>query len=113
MSEYTDAVSDELRQSMEEEERRMRELTQLFGTDIVEQARRIDVADLNMNEKMTAVISDGVRKLKALRTDPGAQANLVNGMDPGSRLVLCMWIMDMGLVEKIRGIESDSDAGRE
>lgn len=113
MSEHTDTVSDELRQSLEEEERRIKELTLLFGADIVEYAQRIDVADLNMNEKMTAAISDGVRKLKALRTDSDAQIELINGMDPGSRLVLCMWIMDMGLVEKIRGHDADPNAGRE
>lgn len=113
MSEHADTVSDELRLSMEEEEHRIKELTLLFGADTVAQARQIDVADLNMNEKMMTVISDGVRKLKALKTDPKAQAGLINGMDPGSRLVLCMWIMDMGLVEKIRGLDSGPDAGGE
>lgn len=103
MSEYSDAASDDLRQSLEEEERLIRELVRLFGEDIVAQARQIDVADLNMNEKMADAISNGVRSLKALRTDPDAQHRLISGMDPGTRLVLCMWIMDMGLLQKISG----------
>lgn len=113
MSEHTETVSDELRQSMEEEECRIRELAMLFGADTVAQATQIDVADLNMNEKMTAAISQGVRKLKALREDPDAQAEMIKGMDPGSRLVLCMWIMDMGLVGKIRGDDAVPETGRE
>ena len=113
MSENTDTVSNELRESMEEEERRIQDLAMLFGTDTVAQAVQIDVADLNMNEKMTAAISDGVKKLKALKADPDAQAKLIQGMDPGSRLVLCMWIMDMGLVEKIRRHDVEPEAGRE
>ena len=113
MSEHTDTASDELRHSIEDEKRRIEELTRLFGADTVAQARQIDVVDLNMNEKMTAAISNGVRKLKALRTDANAQIELINGMDPGSRLVLCMWIMDMGLVEKIRGHDADPNSGRE
>lgn len=102
MSENAVGDSDDLRLSMEEEERRIKYLSLVFGEDTVAQARQIDVADLNMNDKMMATISDGVRKLKALKADPDAQINLVSGLEPGARLVLCMWIMDMGLVDKIR-----------
>ena len=94
-------VSDELQNSMEEDERQLQELSRLFGMDTVEQARHIDVADLNMNDQMLASISDGVRQLKALKADPDAQSRLIAGMEPGARLVLCMWIMDMGLLQKI------------
>jgi hypothetical protein len=114
MSENATDVSDDLRHSKEEAEHQIQELSQLFGVDTVEQARQIDVADLNMNDKMIATISDGVRKLKGLRMDPGAQRHLISGMEPGARLVLCLWIMDMGLLQKIRGQQdyiTDDDAG--
>jgi hypothetical protein len=94
-------ASDELQYSMEEDERQLQELSRLFGRDTVEQARHIDVADLNMNDQMLASISGGVRQLKALKADPDAQSRLIAGMEPGARLVLCMWIMDMGLLQKI------------
>jgi len=103
-------ISDDLRHSVEEDEHQLQELTRLFGEDTVEQAQHIDVAHLNMNDKMIATISDGVRQLKALRTNPGAQRRLIGGMEPGARLILCMWIMDMGLLQKI-GAQQDPVAG--
>jgi hypothetical protein len=74
----------------------------LFGRDTVEQARQIDIIDLNLNEEMTKCIANGVSGLKALKRDPAAQRNLIGDMEAGARLILCMWIMDMGLLEKIQ-----------
>lgn len=79
-----------------------RELSVLFGRDIVEQARLIDVVDLNLDERMTASISEGLTRLKQQRYDPAAQKALVAVMEPGERLLLCMWIMEMDLLEKIQ-----------
>ena len=104
-------ISDDLQHSMEEEAQQLQDLSRLFGEDTVEQARQIDVAHLNMNDEMIATISAGVRQLKALRSDPGAQRRLIGGMEPGARLVLCMWIMDMGLLQKIGG-QMDPTPGR-
>jgi hypothetical protein len=78
------------------------ELSYLFGSETVAQAALIDAADLNLNEVMTACITDGLTRLKQLRNDPGAQLALVRGMQPGERLVLCMWIREMGLLDKIQ-----------
>lgn len=103
-------ISDDLRNFMEEDEHQLQVLSRLFGEDTVEQARQLDVAHLNLSDKMIATISDGVRQLKALRTDPDAQHRLISGMEPGARLLLCMWIMDMGLLQKISG-QQDPVAG--
>ena len=97
----TDADND-LVQSMTEDERLKDELALLFGRETVETACQIDIADLNLNEKMTAVISAGVKNLKQLKRDPQAQLAFVNDMEQGARLLLCMWIMDMDLLDKIQ-----------
>lgn len=76
-------------------------LSKLFGSDTVEQARLIDVVDLNMDERMTSTISSGLTRLKQLKNNPPAQFALVAQMEPGERLLLCMWIMEMDLLDKI------------
>ena len=78
------------------------ELSFLFGRETVVQAEQIDIVDLNLNEDIIASISNGVRQLKELKNNPQAQAELIREMAPGSRIVLCMWIMEMGLLEKIQ-----------
>src|SRR5688572_21705050 len=78
-----------------------RELAVLFGNEIVEQARLVDVVDLNLDERMTASISNGLTRLKQLRHDPASQRDLVAGMGAGEKLLLCMWIMEMDLWDRI------------
>ena len=102
MIDNTSDLSDDLRQSMEEDERITEELAILFGRDTVNLARQIDIIDLNLNEEMTKSITSGVSKLKELKSDPVAQIRLIKGMEAGARLILCMWIMDMGLLDKIQ-----------
>ena len=91
-----------LGQDVAGEESLARELSFLFGADIVEQARLIDVADLNLTDAMTAGIGEGIRQLKQLRNNPEAQRQWVEKQEPGLRLLLCMWIRDMDLLEKIQ-----------
>jgi len=86
----------------EQAKRQDDQLSVLFGRETVQQARLLDVADLNLNEEMTGFITAGLTRLKQLRNHPGAQQDMVNKMAQGERLLLCMWIMDMGLLEKIR-----------
>ena len=102
MTETVASNSDDLIQSLAENEHLNEELAFLFGKETVDQARQIDIVDLNMNKEMMDSISTGVRKLKELKHNPNAQINLVNELQPGARLVLCMWILDMGLLEKIQ-----------
>jgi hypothetical protein len=85
-----------------EDVQRDKALSLLFGPETVEQARLIDVVDLNLNESMIECISKGVTTLKQLRGDPGAQRDLIRNLSQGERLLLCMWIMEMDLLGKIR-----------
>ena len=89
-------------QSAQEDERLKNELAFLFGQETVELAGQLDIANLNFNDKMIDSIAAGVKKLKELRDDPGAQLHLIKAMDQGSRLLLCMWIMDLNLLDKIQ-----------
>ena len=102
MADTATGNSDELIQSMEDYQRSNEELAFLFGRETVEQAGQLDIADLNLNEEIVACIAGGIRTLKELQDNPGAQVNYINGLEPGARLLLCLWVMDMGLLEKIR-----------
>ena len=68
----------------------------------LEQAGQLDIADLNLSDEIAASIADGIRTLKQLRDKPAAQVNFINSLQPGARLLLCLWIMDMDLLKKIQ-----------
>lgn len=92
---------DDFIQSREAHEQAQDELAVLFGRETVAQAEQLDVADLRLSDDITASIADGIRTLKELKGKPAAQANFVNSLQPGARLLLCMWVMDMDLLKKI------------
>ncbi len=73
-----------------------------FGKETVEQASLLDVSNLNLNDEITQSIADGVRQLKQLRGRPEDQVIFVKQMQPGARLLLCMWIMGMKLLDNIQ-----------
>jgi len=79
------------------------ELSRLFGRDTVEQACLLDIADINLSDKMVQSISDGMTRLKQSSGNIKDQRNLIQDMAPGERLLLCMWVREMELLEKIRG----------
>lgn len=83
------------------EEATAKALAFLFGDAIVEQARIVDIADLNMTDQMTAEIGAGIKQLKQFRESPVQQRQWLEKQEPGLQLLLCLWIMDMGLLEKI------------
>ncbi len=93
---------DDFVQSREENERTQDELAFLFGKETVEQAGQLDIADLSLSDEIAACIADGIKTLKQLQDKPAAQVNFVNSLQPGTRLLLCMWIMDMDLLKKIQ-----------
>lgn len=93
---------DDLVEVITEHESMLRELSFLFGHDIVEQAHMIDIADLNLTDEMTTSIGEGIRQLKQLQHDPEAQQQWISKQAPGLRLLLCLWIMDMNLLDKIQ-----------
>lgn len=94
--------ADDLENMSEQQQQLLDELSFLFGRQTVEQACMLDVVDLNLNETMTASIISGLTKLKQLRGNPESQQELINSMEAGGRLLLCLWIMEMGLLDKVR-----------
>ena len=93
---------DDLGWDITEHESLARDLSFLFGKDIVEQVRLIDIANLNFTDEMTESIGVGIRKLKQLRDHPMAQRQWVSEQAPGLSLLLCLWIMDMNILDKIQ-----------
>lgn len=93
---------DDLQQDVADDLTLNRELSFLFGEDIIEQARLLDIVDLNLTDEMTAIIGKGIRKLKQLKHDPQAQQRWVSEQAAGSRVLLCLWLIDMDLLEKIQ-----------
>ena len=80
------------------------ELAFLFGEDIVEQSNHIDIVDLNLNQAITESIASGVKQLKALKSTPQAQQKFVDSLAAGEQIVLCMWIREMQLLNKIQDL---------
>ena len=96
------SYDDDLGSDITEHESLARELSFLFGGDIVEQACLIDIANLNLTDKMSSSIGEGIRQLKQLKHDPEAQRQWLSEQEPGLRLLLCLWIMDMDILDKIQ-----------
>ena len=94
---------DDFVETREDRDRAQDELAFLFvRRETVEQAEQLDIADLNLSDEIAACIADGIRTLKQLQDQPAAQVNFINSLQPGARLLLCLWIMDMDLLKKIR-----------
>lgn len=100
-NEYADFEGD-LNASVVSRDELLREMAWLFGDTVAEQANHIDIADINMNKEITQSIASGVRQLKELKNNSQGQRELVNTMEPGARILLCLWIMDMDLLDKIQ-----------
>ena len=95
-------ATEEFDDSVERRQRQTRELTWLFGEEIFEQADQVDIADINMTQEITDAIGRGVKKLKELINDPSAQRTFITSLEPGAQILLCLWIMDMDLLDKIQ-----------
>jgi hypothetical protein len=78
------------------------ELAFLFGKETVEQAEVIDVVDLQLNQDMTQCISKGVTRLKQLKDMPDAQQKYIRELNPAEQLLVCMWVLEMNLLDKLR-----------
>lgn len=94
--------NDDLLKSIDEDAHSKLELSFLFGKETVELAAQIDSADLNLEDDIIKSIADGVARLKKLKGDTKAQLEFITGLQQGSRLLLCLWILDMDLLKKIQ-----------
>ena len=85
---------EDLQQSIANDQKSGQALADLFGEDIVEQARLIDSADLNINDDMARQIAEGIKQLKQNRRDINAQQCWIRDQAHGLQVLLCLWIMD-------------------
>ena len=77
-------------------------LRALFGAETVTLAASLDTAILDMNDDMTKAVAAGVARLKTMRGNIAAQQKYIASLQEGARLLLCLWIMDMELTDKMR-----------
>jgi hypothetical protein len=77
------------------------ELADLFGRGVLHQSRLTDPADLELTAEQMDAVHDAADELLGLRGNPKAQVELVRSLDPQTRLTLCMWTMDTGLMDSL------------
>ena len=100
--ELAEELEADLEDSISAHQNLIEELSFLFGKDLVMQVEQIDIADINLNQDIIECISAGVKQLKALKHNPQAQVDYLASLNAGEQLVLCLWIKDMDLLEKIQ-----------
>jgi hypothetical protein len=100
MDEYDNEIATEDIEQIQQQ--LYKELVFLFGEETVEQARLIDVVDLQLNKDMTQCISKGVTRLKQLKDIPDAQQKFIQELKPAEQILVCMWIMEMNLIDKLQ-----------
>lgn len=81
--------------------RRDTELVALFGRELVDQANATDVADLELTAERMESVHDAADDLLTRSGDTLSQCRIVRSLDPATRLVLCMWVMDLSLAARL------------
>lgn len=79
------------------QERRDHELAALFGQPLIVAARAIDPADIVITAESMDAVHDAADELLAQAGDAAAQRRIVEGLEAGTQLLLCMWVMDLSL----------------
>lgn len=77
------------------------ELAGLFGDVTVKIARMLDPAMLTLSADLMDQVHDGADAILMRTGRPDAQRRYVAVLPSDVRLVLCMWLMDIGLVAKL------------
>jgi len=77
------------------------ELACLFGRETVTQARCTDIADLELDAVFMDGIAETAGQLIQAKGQPRDQRALVEGMGRDKRLVLCMWLIDTDMADKL------------
>jgi hypothetical protein len=78
-------------------ERRILEAKALFGRSLVRLARMTDPADLELTAETMDAVHDAADELLEHAGDPRAQGRVVAALNPQTRLLLCMWVIDLSL----------------
>lgn len=82
-------------------QRRERELAALFGEDCLAQARVTDPADLHLTADLMETVWDAADDLLRDAGNPEKQRATIAAIPEGTRLVLCMWVLDLELAGKL------------
>jgi hypothetical protein len=92
------------------QERRDRELVALFGREIVEDAHRTEVCDLHLTAEGMELVHDAADELLMRSGEALEQRRIVSKLDRFTRLVLCMWLVDLDLAASLaaRAIQQPS-----
>lgn len=83
------------------EARRDQELTELFGEGLVKRAHATNVAALEVSAESMDAVHDAADELLAHSGDIGLQRRIVAYLNPATRLLLCMWVMDLSLAASL------------
>lgn len=86
---------------LERQRRLEHELAALFGRGLVERAKETDPADLALSAELMDTVHDAADNFLAHAGDTVAQRAIVAALSADARLVLCMWVQDMGLAVKL------------
>ena len=88
--------------------RKNRELVSLFGADMVSKAQATDVAGLSLSAELMDAVHDAADRLLTVAGRPEEQRRIVSELPSLTRLVLCMWIMDMELAARLTAAVMDA-----
>lgn len=77
------------------------ELMRLFGEVTVQVARMVDPATLALSADLMDRVHDGADALLMRTGNPDAQRRYIAALPSDVRMILCMWLMDLGLAAKL------------
>ena len=78
-----------------------RAVRRLFGDVVCSVAAVTDAAALDLSASLIDRVHDGADALLAMRRHPDEQMRYVSELPFEVRLVLCMWLLDCDLAEKL------------
>lgn len=78
-----------------------RELKSLFGEPVFYLAGITDPATIDLSAALMDRVHDGADALLLMKGCRDEQARYVDGLPFNVRLVLCMWLRDMGMASKL------------
>lgn len=76
------------------------ELVSLFGREVVAEASRADPEQLEVDAELVDEVHHAADELLRHRY-PKEQRQVVAGLEPRVRLLLCLWVRDIGLAGAI------------
>ena len=82
------------------------ELRSLFGAALLMRAQHTDPATLELSAALMASVHEAADRLLAQRGHVAAQRAIVAELPEPVRLVLCMWLLDLGLAAKLIQVAS-------